>query len=219
LLAGSGWSLSRRPVSTVVSRAWSSAPGSCPGWLVRYAVMAGGMACPGTELSAGGWDPRAPGHPGCRSERGSGADFCWGGLGLLADREGRKGNFGSPLGEAKLPLRPHEPEPQEPEPRKPEAGTRRAALARHARNKRLADAIYPWAFAALITSPGARTFHDQRRADGDTHHQALRPLGNHPAGISPGGLTHPTPAMTTTPPGPTAPISRRRIRINRPRDL
>jgi len=56
-------------------------------------------------------------------------------------------------------------------------------LARHARNKRLADAIYLWAFAALTASPGARAFYDQRRAAGDTHHQALRALGNRLAGI------------------------------------
>jgi hypothetical protein len=39
-------------------------------------------------------------------------------------------------------------------------------LARHVRNKRLADAIYLWAFASLTASPGARTFYDQRRTDG-----------------------------------------------------
>ena len=61
-------------------------------------------------------------------------------------------------------------------------------LARHARNKRLADAIYLWAFAALTASPGARAFYDQRRAAGDTHHQALRALGNRLVGILHGCL-------------------------------
>jgi len=63
-------------------------------------------------------------------------------------------------------------------------------LARHARNHRLADAIYLWAFAALTASPGARTFYDTRRAAGDTHHAALRALGNRLVGILHGCLAH-----------------------------
>jgi transposase len=62
------------------------------------------------------------------------------------------------------------------------SGTRRVVLARHARNKRLADAIYLWAFSSLTASPGARAFYDHRRGAGDTHHQALRALGNHLVG-------------------------------------
>ena len=62
------------------------------------------------------------------------------------------------------------------------SGTRRVVLARHARNKRLADAVYLWAFSALSISPGARQFYDHRRTAGDTHHQALRALGNHLVG-------------------------------------
>jgi transposase len=73
------------------------------------------------------------------------------------------------------------------------SGTRRAVLARHTRNKRLADAIYLWAFSALNTSPGARAFYDHRRAAGDTHHQALRALGNRLAGILHGCLASHTP--------------------------
>jgi transposase len=73
------------------------------------------------------------------------------------------------------------------------SGTRRVVLARHARNKRLADAIYLWAFASLTASPGARAFYDHRRAAGDTHHQALRTLGNRLVGILHGCLaTHTT---------------------------
>ena len=72
------------------------------------------------------------------------------------------------------------------------SGTRRVVLARFARNKRLADACYLWAFAALNTSPGARTFYDQHRARGDTHHQALRALANRFVGILHGCLTHGT---------------------------
>jgi len=70
------------------------------------------------------------------------------------------------------------------------SGTKRVVLARHARNHRLADAIYLWAFAALTASPGARTFYDTRRAAGDTHHAALRALGNRLVGILHGCLAH-----------------------------
>ncbi len=35
-----------------------------------------------------------------------------------------------------------------------------------------------WAFASMSASPGARSFYDYRRAAGDTHHAALRYLGN-----------------------------------------
>jgi hypothetical protein len=72
------------------------------------------------------------------------------------------------------------------------SGKHRAVLARYARNKRLADACYQWAFAAITASPGARTFYDQRRAAGDTHHRALRALGNRLVGILHGCLRHHT---------------------------
>ncbi len=69
------------------------------------------------------------------------------------------------------------------------SGKHRVVLARYARNKRLADATYQWAFGAL-TSPGARAFYDRRRADGDTHHRALRALANRLVGILHGCLGH-----------------------------
>lgn len=72
------------------------------------------------------------------------------------------------------------------------SGTRRVVLARYARNRRLADACYLWAFAALTASPGARAFYDQRRAAGDTHHRALRALANRLVGILHGCLRHGT---------------------------
>jgi hypothetical protein len=78
------------------------------------------------------------------------------------------------------------------------SGTRRVVLARHARSKRLADAIYRWAFAALSASPGARAHYDARRAAGDTRHQALRALGNRLTGILHGCLTHHTAYRETT---------------------
>jgi transposase len=70
------------------------------------------------------------------------------------------------------------------------SGTRHVVLARYARNRRLADACYLWAFAALSASPGARSFYDQRRTKGDTHHRALRALANRLVGILHGCLTH-----------------------------
>ena len=70
------------------------------------------------------------------------------------------------------------------------SGTKRVVLARYARNQRLADAIYLWAFAALSASPGARVFYDTHRAAGDTHHAALRALGNRLVGILHGCLDH-----------------------------
>ena len=72
------------------------------------------------------------------------------------------------------------------------SGKSRVVLARYARNRRLADACYLWAFAALSSSPGARTFYDQRRAGGDTHHRALRALANRLVGILHGCLRHGT---------------------------
>ena len=73
------------------------------------------------------------------------------------------------------------------------SGKHRVVLARYARNRRLADACYLWAFAALSASPGARAFYDQRRATGDTHHRALRALANRLVGILHGCLRHHTP--------------------------
>lgn len=72
------------------------------------------------------------------------------------------------------------------------SGTRRVVLARHARNRRLADACYQWAFSALQCSPGARRHYDAHRVKGDTHHQALRALGNRLVGILHGCLVNKT---------------------------
>jgi transposase len=72
------------------------------------------------------------------------------------------------------------------------SGTRRTVLARHARNRRLADALYHQAFTALGVSPGARSYYDAQRARGATHHQALRALANRLVGILHGCLRHHT---------------------------
>ena len=72
------------------------------------------------------------------------------------------------------------------------SGTKRMVLAPPVRNMRLADAIYQWSFASLTASPRARAFYDYRRAVGNTHHQALRHLGNRLVGILHGCLIHHT---------------------------
>lgn len=63
------------------------------------------------------------------------------------------------------------------------SGRSHAVLARHARNRRLADALQQWAFCSLSTSPGARARYDQPRSRGKTHRQALRQLANRWVGI------------------------------------
>ena len=79
------------------------------------------------------------------------------------------------------------------------SGRKRAVLARHARNRRLSDAIDHWALCALTTSPGARACYDQHRSAGDLHHQALRALGNRLVGILHGCLRHQLTTTSTTP--------------------
>jgi transposase len=70
------------------------------------------------------------------------------------------------------------------------SGKGRVVLARFARNTRLADACYQWAFSSLTGSPGARAFYDSHRARGQTHTQALRALANRLVGIMHGCLRH-----------------------------
>jgi transposase len=72
------------------------------------------------------------------------------------------------------------------------SGKKRAVLARHIRNNRLYDAIDQWAFCALTASPGARTLYDTHRAAKQSHHQALRAVGNRLVGILHGCLRHHT---------------------------
>jgi transposase len=72
------------------------------------------------------------------------------------------------------------------------SGTKRVVLARFARNRRLGDALFLQAFAALNNSPGARAFYDRQRSRGATHYQALRTLANRLVGILHGCLRHQT---------------------------
>jgi transposase len=80
----------------------------------------------------------------------------------------------------------------------PASGRRIVVLARYARNKRLGDAVHPWAFCALTASPGARAYYDTLRARGTGHHAALRQLGNRLVGILHGCLKTRTPYDETT---------------------
>jgi len=72
------------------------------------------------------------------------------------------------------------------------SGTKRVVLARYARNRRLADATYLWAFSSLTKSPGARKLYDRHRKAGDSHHQALRAVANRWVGILHGCLASQT---------------------------
>jgi Transposase IS116/IS110/IS902 family len=70
------------------------------------------------------------------------------------------------------------------------SGTRRVVLARFARNDRLFDACYLWAFTSLTKSPGARRYYDSQRRRGKTHSQALRAVANRLVGVLHGCLRH-----------------------------
>ncbi|MGI8617459.1 MAG: IS110 family transposase, partial [Actinomycetota bacterium] len=70
------------------------------------------------------------------------------------------------------------------------SGRTRVALARFARNRRLADALEMWAFCSLTSSEGARRYYDAHRAKSQTHRRALRSLANRWVGILHGCLQH-----------------------------
>ena len=70
------------------------------------------------------------------------------------------------------------------------SGKKHTVLARHAKNRRLYDALDAWALASLRSSPGARAYYDHRITAKDTHRQALRALANRLVGILHGCLHH-----------------------------
>lgn len=72
------------------------------------------------------------------------------------------------------------------------SGTSEVVLARHARNRRLFDACYQWAFCALTASPGARAYYDAHNPGPRTGKTARRKLANKLVGILHGTLTHRT---------------------------
>ncbi len=63
------------------------------------------------------------------------------------------------------------------------SGKSHVVLARHTRNRRLADALDQWAFCSLTKSPGARAYYDELRGRDKTHRQAIRQLANRWVGI------------------------------------
>jgi transposase len=69
-----------------------------------------------------------------------------------------------------------------------QSGKLRVVMARTARNQRLADSCYRWAFCSLPASPGARAYYDTLRARGKGHHTALWQLANRWVGILHGCL-------------------------------
>jgi transposase len=68
------------------------------------------------------------------------------------------------------------------------SGSKKAVLARHVHNDRLADAVHQWALSALRGSPGARAYYHAMRARNIGHHAALRQLSNRLVGILHGCL-------------------------------
>ncbi|TMQ80545.1 IS110 family transposase [Actinomadura soli] len=78
------------------------------------------------------------------------------------------------------------------------SGKKIVVLARYARNRRLGDALFQQAFAALTGSAGARAYYDAMRARGIGHNDALRRLANRLVGTLHGCLrTHTTYSETT----------------------
>jgi transposase len=73
------------------------------------------------------------------------------------------------------------------------SGKKKVVAARFIHNNRLIDALMTQAFAALHTSPGARTFYDQQRARGLEHNDALSRLASRLTGILHGCLKTQTP--------------------------
>lgn len=72
------------------------------------------------------------------------------------------------------------------------SGTSEVVLARLARNKRLFDACYQWAFCALTASPGARAYYDAHNPGPRSGKTARRKLANKLVGVLHGTLTHRT---------------------------
>ena len=89
------------------------------------------------------------------------------------------------------------------------SGKHHVVLARYARNRRLADACYQWAFATLTASPGARRV--LRPPTSHRRHPPPRPtaLANRLVGLLHGCLRHRTPYDEHTAwatPTPTSPL-------------
>jgi hypothetical protein len=68
------------------------------------------------------------------------------------------------------------------------SGTKKIALARHARNRRLGDALQQWALCSMRGSPAAKANYQQLRDRHIGHQAALRQLANRLVGILHGCL-------------------------------
>ena len=68
------------------------------------------------------------------------------------------------------------------------SGKKKYVLARYVHNDRLVDALGRQAYTTLTASPGARSYYDELRARGISHHAALRQLANRMVGILHGCL-------------------------------
>jgi Transposase IS116/IS110/IS902 family len=82
------------------------------------------------------------------------------------------------------------------------SGTKRVVLARYARNRRLGDALFLQAFAALHNSPGDRTFYDRQPAGAPP---TTKPYAPSPIGSSASSTAayETTPSTRNTLPGTT----------------
>ncbi|WP_328291519.1 IS110 family transposase [Kineococcus sp. NBC_00420] len=69
-----------------------------------------------------------------------------------------------------------------------QSGKKKVVVARYVHNDRLVDALGRQAFAAMVASPGARSYYDQLRSRGVGHHAALRQLANRLVGVLHGCL-------------------------------
>jgi hypothetical protein len=99
------------------------------------------------------------------------------------------------------------------------SGKKTVVLARHVRNRRLADALHQQAFCSLSASPGARAYYDAPRTRGTGHHAALRQLSNRLVGILHGCLKTHTSTPRPPPGRTTAKIDRSLLDICSPWDV
>ncbi|MFJ4866896.1 MULTISPECIES: transposase [unclassified Streptomyces] len=83
------------------------------------------------------------------------------------------------------------------------SGEAHTVHAQHVRNGRLADALPKQAISATKASPGARRYHEKRRACDASHNPTLRQLGNRLVGTLHGCLKI-KPFTARAPPGHTA---------------
>jgi Transposase IS116/IS110/IS902 family len=92
-------------------------------------------------------------------------------------------------------------------------GNHQVVVARLARNRRLADACYQWAFSALTASPGARAHYDRCRVAGTT---IPRPYGPWPTAWSASCTAAYATALAPTKPRPGRALPRTLLDTHHP---